>query len=70
MSDPGACDEAIYRNGVSYGVFDLSKAEAEEACKKLTEETGNKHDWHYFGGRVHIKFMPLDRAAKQGVDHG
>ena len=64
MSDPDACDEEIYRNGVSFGLFDMPKGDAEKYCKKLTKETGNKHDWHYFGGRVHIKLMPLARAAK------
>ena len=27
----------------------------ENTCKRLTEETGLLHDWHYFGGRVVIK---------------
>lgn len=49
------CDKDIFENGVSLGFFDMPKEEAEAACIRLTEETGFKHDWHYVGGRVHMK---------------
>lgn len=48
-------DMNIFQNGESVGLFNMSKDEAESYCEKLTEETGIKHDWHYIGGRVHVK---------------
>lgn len=49
------CDENIFKNGISLGLFDISKQEAEAFCKQETERTGIKHDWHYVAGRVHVK---------------
>lgn len=63
--NPDFCDDEVYKNGVSLGFFDMPKKDADNYCKKLTEETGNKHDWHYSAGRVHVKVLiPAD--AKQG----
>lgn len=52
------CDNDVFENGISLGLFDMSKENAELYCRKETERTGRKHDWHYYGGRVHIKAMP------------
>ena len=54
-SDPNICNRKVYEEGISIGMFDMPKEEAEALCKRLTEETGLLHDWHYFGGRVVIK---------------
>jgi len=51
------CDLDVYKNGKGLGFFDMTKQEAEDFCKKQTEETGMKHDWHYFAGRVHIMYL-------------
>lgn len=61
--DPDACDPEVYASGVSLGMYDMTKEEAERYCREATKETGRKHDWHYFGGRVHIKAMPDKLAA-------
>lgn len=58
MSAPDKCSDDVYRNGISLGVFAMSKDEAEEYCKTETKRTGRLHDWHYFGGRVHVKYLP------------
>lgn len=52
-----SCDADVYKYGRSIGLFDMKKTEAEEACKKLTESTGFKHDWHFVAGRVNIKVL-------------
>lgn len=52
------CDDEVFKKGVSLGFYDMPKQEAEAYCVKQTEVTGRKHDWHYVGGRVHIKAMP------------
>lgn len=53
--DPNKCDNEVYTKGVSVGLFAMSKQQAEEYCAQKTKLTGLKHDWHYVGGRVHIK---------------
>lgn len=54
-ADPETCDKDVFTYGVSVGLFDMPKEQAEAYCKKATEVTGRKHDWHYIAGRVHIK---------------
>lgn len=58
MTNPMKCDQEVFDKGISLGLFDMSRAEAEAYVKKLTDETGNKHDWHFAAGRVHIKYLP------------
>lgn len=57
VSTDSVCDPDVYKHGELIGVYDMPKAEAEELRKKLTEETGRLHDWHYFGGRVVMKAL-------------
>lgn len=63
-SDPARCSDDVYKNGVSLGFYDMTKDEAEAYCIEQTKVTGRKHDWHYVGGRVHIKAMPEVKAAE------
>ena len=53
--DENTCNEEVYEKGVLVEVCDMPKYKADARCKRLTEETGLLHDWHYFGGRVVIK---------------
>lgn len=52
------CNDVVYKNGETVGVYDMPKEEAEYLRKKLTKETGRLHDWHYVGGRVVMKALP------------
>lgn len=52
------CNSEIYERGVSFGVYDMAKDEADAFCETQTEETDNFFDWHYYGGRVHVKYLP------------
>lgn len=51
------CDPEVFEKGTSLGLFEMTKDEAEKYCRDATKRTGKKHDWHYFGGRVHIKVL-------------
>lgn len=69
MSDK--CDQEVFELGTSLGFRDMTKEEADQYCENQTKETGCKHDWHYIGGRVHIKALiptkltrALDQVAK------
>jgi hypothetical protein len=38
------CDQEVFDNGVSLGVFAMSKQEAEAFCEARTRDTDVKHD--------------------------
>ncbi|HIC9076944.1 TPA: DUF551 domain-containing protein [Klebsiella aerogenes] len=54
------CDPEVYEKGVSVCLVAIPKETAEVICQNITAATGCKVDWHYFGGRVHIKGLRLD----------
>lgn len=58
------CNQEVFDHGVSLGFFDMSKADANAMCERLTEETGRQHDWHYIAGRVHVKALPEGHEEK------
>lgn len=51
------CDPEVYDKGVSVCLVAIPKETAEVICQNITAATGCKVDWHYFGGRVHIKAL-------------
>ncbi|PMV85512.1 MULTISPECIES: hypothetical protein [unclassified Pseudomonas] len=57
QGDPGACDPDVYANGKSVCLVDIPKDTAEVICRNVSAVTGNRLDWHYIGGRVHIKAL-------------
>lgn len=61
------CDPEVYEKGVSACLVVIPKETAEVICKGISAATGCKVDWHYIGGRVHIKAL---QAAPQEVPDG
>ena len=55
------CDNDVFNNGISLGFFDMSKQEAEQFCIDKSKETGDQYDWHYFAGRVVVKYLPKNK---------
>lgn len=51
------CDADVYKYGVSLGLFQMTKQEAEDYCVAETKRTGRRHDWHFVGGRAHVKAL-------------
>lgn len=51
------CDPEVFEKGASACLVAIPKEDAEVICKGITAATGCKVDWHYFGGRVHIKAL-------------
>ena len=65
---PTPCDQELFDQGVSVGLFDIPKWTAEALCRGIAAATEARVDWHYIGGRVHIKALPAARApASQPV---
>lgn len=52
------CNQEVFNNGVSVGLFDIPKETAEAICLGISAATGARVDWHYIAGRVHIKALP------------
>ena len=63
--NPESCDRRVYEDGESVGLFDIPKELAESFCASATRITGHRFDWHYIGGRVHIKVL----KRKEGAGH-
>lgn len=55
--NPEECDVDVYKDGKSVGLFDIPKELANSFCASASYITGHKYDWHYIGGRVHIKVL-------------
>ena len=61
------CDQELFDQGVSVGLFDIPKWTAEALCRGIAAATEARVDWHYIGGRVHIKALPAARAPADSV---
>ncbi|ELT6814167.1 DUF551 domain-containing protein [Klebsiella pneumoniae] len=61
------CDPEVYEKGVSVCLVAIPKETAEVICQNITAATGCKVDWHYFGGRVHIKALRESSQPSQVV---
>lgn len=51
------CDHDVFEKGESACLVAISKHDAETICRGISSATGCKVDWHYIGGRVHIKAL-------------
>lgn len=59
------CDQDVFDKGQSVCLVDIPKETAENICRSLSAETGYKIDWHYIGGRVHIKALAAQVVERQ-----
>ena len=59
----GKCAQDVYANGRSVCLVDIPKETAETICRNVSAVTGCKVDWHYIGGRVHIKALSAEQPA-------
>lgn len=65
--NPPDCNPELYAHGVSVGLFDIPKWAAERLCNGISAATGARVDWHYVGGRVHVKALPAPQAPAAAV---
>jgi hypothetical protein len=55
-SDPAPCDPEVFANGeVIYVTHSISSNRMERWVKKVAEQSGQRVDWHFFGGRAVAK---------------
>lgn len=55
-----ACHPTVYEHGESMGLFPYNKEQATQYCADETKHTGRLHDFHFVGGRAHVKAIPAD----------
>lgn len=65
--NPDRCEQGVFDNGLSVGLFDIPKPTANALCQALTQATGRAHDWHYIAGRVHLKVAHPPAQAQDVV---
>ena len=58
------CDEDVFNSGESACLVDIPKETAETICRGISSASGCKVDWHYIGGRVHIKALAPPELAE------
>lgn len=63
------CDQDVFDNGQSVCLVDIPKETAENICRSLSAATGCKVDWHYIGGRVHIKAIAAPVVERQELGY-
>lgn len=61
------CSPDVYAKGVSACLVDIPKEKAEVICRGISAASGVAVDWHYIGGRVHIKAMRVTAPQKPNV---
>lgn len=60
------CDVDVFKNGKSLASVSASSRAAEAWVKRVAKESGQRVDWHYSGGRVHVLVLG-DHAAALAV---
>jgi hypothetical protein len=58
------CDDEVFKNGVSLASLDARSDPAEAWVKRVAAESGQRVDWHYSGGRVHVLVLGDYAAAR------
>jgi len=64
---PDECSADVYEHGESVCTLAVPKEQAEAAVKIASAMTGDKNDWHYIGGRVHVKRLAASQPPVQNA---
>lgn len=70
MNEFKPCDPEVFDKGTSVCLVNIPKEAAENLCRSLSAVTGYRIDWHYIGGRVHVKALPAAPDATACPGHG
>ena len=68
VHDQDMCDHEVFEKGASACLVDIPKDAAEIICRGISAATGHMIDWHYVGGRVHIKALRTAPPAPPVAD--
>lgn len=61
------CDGDVFERGESVCLLAVKKDLAEAAVRLASALTGDKYDWHYIAGRVHVKRLaaPVSKPSRE-----
>lgn len=57
MSDPIKCDGDVFKDGSAVCVLNARSKAAEAWVQAVAQESGQRVDWHYSGGRANVLFI-------------
>lgn len=65
------CDKDVFEYGQSLGFAEgMTKDQAEKWCKTKSAETGDRYDWHFYAGRIHLMFLSKNvHIKREGASH-
>lgn len=66
-SDNLECDRMVARYGEDMGIFNMTKAAAEQYCREQTAGTEYKYDWFFSAGRVVVKRLRKSHPLLSGT---
>ena len=66
MAELPGCAKAIFKNGEHvFTTHSIGCDDIEKWVKKIAKKSGQKVDWHYFGGRAVVKALgDIDKVKK------
>ncbi|MFW6047141.1 MAG: hypothetical protein ACOCP4_05095 [Candidatus Woesearchaeota archaeon] len=65
------CDKELWRRGEHIAtVIDLEPETIEDIVKTAAKSSGQRIDWHYFGGRACIRAMGDLNSAREYLQQG
>lgn len=65
MSD--RCDQEVFENGASLLAIDGWAKDVEPWVQRVAEQSGQRVDWHYSGGRAHVLVLGDHAAATRAA---
>jgi hypothetical protein len=68
--DPTPCEPEIFKKGQSVFVTDsISSNRMESWVKEVAKHSGQRVDWHFFGGRANVLALGDLDAVKSSIQH-
>jgi hypothetical protein len=62
-------DKEVYESGAPVLLYhSVTPGRMEEWVRKIAVQTGQRIDWHYFGGRIVVKAMGDIELVKKTID--
>src|SRR5690349_20200922 len=65
---PPNCDPEVYSKGASICSFHAAALGTEEWVKKVAALSGQRVDWHYFGGYANVLFLGVYDRVRKAVE--
>lgn len=68
MSKPPKCDHELWEHGDHVmTIADLPAVEIEKWVIKVREDSGQRVDWHFVGGRACVRFLGDEKKVRESI---